>query len=302
MTNKEQVERIIALHYLLSNRRFPTMSDFQHYYSLKDWKNSPRTVNRDLEFLKTNLGLVITFDRTYKGYKIEESNKLKIEELLNLLRTNHSISHILKEAFFSTSRRWLFNHQEYLTILFQAIEFKQKILVSYKTHDRTQIKTYILHPYHLREAAGRLYLTAQPDDENKVIATYALERISKLEVLKEHYEMKKSFDAFDHFKYCLGIWRLNDESRNLIPAKNIVLELDTEAFNYIRDYPIHFSQEIITELENGRVQFRITVQDNPDLYNTLLQLQRTLKVISPAEVKNQFLNILRSIISLNQDD
>ena len=301
MTNKEQVERILALHYLLSKRRFPKKSDFENYYRQKDWKYSTRTINRDLKFLKNNLGLKITYNRTWKGYELEETNDLKIEQLLNLLQANHSLSHFLKEELFSTTRRWLFNHQTYLTALFQAIEFKQKIEVSYKTHDRSYSKTYILHPYHIREAGGRLYLTAQPDDENKVIATYALERITRLEVLKEQYDMK-SFDAFEHFKYCLGSWRSNDQSGNLITPKNIVLELDEAAFNYIREYPIHFSQDIIKELDNGRVQFMITVQDNPDLYNTLLQIHRTLKVISPPEVKKEFTDILRKAISLNTDD
>ena len=68
-------------------------------------------------------------------------------------------------------------------------------------------------------------------------------------------------------------------------AKKIILKADEIASKYIKSQPIHHSQEILEEAENGTFfEFKLLLSE--ELIRTLLSYGGEIEIIEPQELKS----------------
>ena len=107
---------------------------------------------------------------------------------------------------------------------------------------------------------------------------YGLDRIVKLELTEETFEMPKDFDVDSLFATSFGIY-LPQGSGQTIKFRTSV----TEA-KYLRDLPVHSSQKEVASDENS-VIFSIFVCPDKNLIMEFCKYGNRIEVLSPESVR-----------------
>lgn len=75
-----------------------------------------------------------------------------------------------------------------------------------------------LRPYHVGQSEHGWYLIAY-DAERRTLRTFALQRLSNLEVLRTRFERHKDFSAKDHLGGSFGVWNHEGQNRKRYEVK-----------------------------------------------------------------------------------
>ena len=167
---------------------------------------------------------------------------------------------------------------EFLPTLLEAIQRKKKVWFVYTSFIKGQGKPRKVSPLFLKEYRNRWYLISYDPSQND-IRTYALDRMEDPKILEDEQIKPKDFDADTYFQNAMGITSYKGE------AKKIILKADEIASKYIKSQPIHHSQEVLEETENGTsFQFKLLLSE--ELIRTLLSYGGEIEIIEPIELKN----------------
>jgi predicted DNA-binding transcriptional regulator YafY len=134
----------------------------------------------------------------------------------------------------------------------------------------------LFEPYFLKIFKQRWYTVGRHVQENK-IKTYALDRMMNAVVGSEHYTMPADFDPEVYFRDAFGIVVTQNE------AKDIAIRADHRNANYLRDLPLHHSQQEV--VHDGFSIFYYHMRITGDLVAELLSYGSRLQIISPPELK-----------------
>ncbi|GHV69281.1 WYL domain-containing protein [Bacteroidia bacterium] len=247
-------------------------SELDGYY---DFNVSKRTFQRDVEDIATLYGIYIKFNFSGKYYCIEEDlpdeserRMLEALDLFNALKTKENIS-----QFVSFDNR-VAGGTENLYGLLHAIRNRLQISFVYSKFYKSHSENRTVEPLALKEFKYRWYLFARDTFDNR-LKTYALDRLSDLQVFNTHFQQVDDFDVNELLKYCFGI---------IIPSgaepQEIVLSFNSFQGKYIKSLPLHSSQKILIDNEKElRISLKLYITD--DFIMELLSVGRTVKVIAP---------------------
>lgn len=206
----------------------------------------------------------------------------KIEELINIRSVFGEDSF---EHFVEVEKGLSAGGNEFLNDLMLAIKERQEVQLSYQRFGAEEQKQYLIRPYVLKEYRNRWYVTGRNVHSEKIV-TFALERITALEVTGTHFKKDPSFSAQEYFKYSFGIFVQND----FTPEK-VVLSFDPVQAPFIKSQPWHQSQQILKDTPQ---EFRIelTVIPSYELKSQILSYGATIEVIRPSYLRQEIANIL----------
>lgn len=264
-------------------------SDFQGY----NFVISKRTFQRDLDDIRSIFNIDVKFDFSRKVYLIEEQENpdyndriLEAFDTFNALNITDSISNHIH--FESRKPRGTEN----LYGLIHAIKNKFKISYSYYTYwDETPIIRTV-EPFALKEFKNRWYLIAK-DDKDERIKTFALDRLSELEISSRHFKKDETYCVENHFKYCFGIITPNDLTDE---PEEIILSLTAFQGKYIKSLPLHHTQKVIIDNEK-ELRIRLTLHVTFDFIMELVSLAENLTVIQPVSLKEEIINKLKETLA-----
>lgn len=242
---------------------------------------SQRTFQRDIKEIYTLYGITIECNKGSGNYFIAEeeethsnSRMLETFDLYNALKFS---SFYLPLIHFE---RRVARGNEHIFALLHAI--KNRLLVKFVYSkfytDESEIRT--VEPLLLKEFNGRWYLISRKLGEES-IRTFGLDRISELETLRQKYPTTKAFNPDNYFRDAFGIYVPEKES-----AERVVLSFSKEQGQYLKSYPLHHSQKIISESEQ-EIQFELKVYLSYDFLHELLSYGETITIISPKKLIQQ---------------
>lgn len=169
---------------------------------------------------------------------------------------------------------------EYLSPLLSAIKDKNVTYFEYESFISQQRKRRMVTPLLLKEYQNRWYLISY-DLVKESIITYALDRISDLQVSEQTGKTPNDFNPDLFFKYSVGI----TASQNAQPEK-VVFEANSIASRYIDSQPFHESQEVIESNEKGST-FSLYAIVSEELIRKLMSYGGELKVQKPESLANE---------------
>lgn len=170
--------------------------------------------------------------------------------------------------------------------LAEACKERRLISFNYKSPYK-HARRYDLTAYSLRLFKQRWYIIGrQPGKE--YLTTLALERISDLKV-GELSGDKTIFSAKDYFADCYGIIRQLEPER-------VVVRAFWPQNAYLKEVPLHQSQEIVEETENW-TDFSLYVRPTYDFKQELLWQRDKLTVLSPEWLRDDMMDILQRMLS-----
>jgi len=287
---------------------------------------SDSTIEKDLYAMRQELDAPIKYSKRYKGYYYEDPNftinekPLSEDDIASIQFALSTLSQFKETEMFqqfgfalnkiidrvnldSDSRgkdtdidqyiqfekSTVAKGNEYLKPLLSAI---QKQHIAYFTYESfvTQIrKQRKVTPLLLKEYNNRWYLICFDSVKEKVI-TYALDRISDLEIVEQQGEKPADFKPELFFRHSIGI----TASADARPEK-IVFIASTIASKYINSQPFHESQKIIEEDEN-RTIFELFALVSEELIRELLSYGGDVQVLEPEGLKNELINRIQKMM------
>ena len=166
---------------------------------------------------------------------------------------------------------------EYVPILYEALKNRCTIEMTYQSFKAQNPSTFVFYPYVLKEFNNRWFVLGRRKTNARYTNILALDRIKSIRSLPdEPYVKPEGFDVEKYFSEMVGVTRNENEKPQIV--KFWASTMDSP---YFITKPLHHTQEIIQQNENGETLFSINVIINRELMRALLGFGPGVKVIAP---------------------
>ena len=185
-----------------------------------------------------------------------------------------------------------------LNPLYNHIVCQQTLKIHYQPYKAEKPRQMVVYPYMLKEFRNRWFLMASAK-EDMLLQILALDRITGIEVEEKiPWRDNPDFDAEHYFDNIIGV----SKAENAKP-RTITFWASPTTRHYIQTKPIHSSQQLIEENEDGSAVFKIEVIVNFEMYSVFMSYGTGIKVLSPEKsvnfIKNELSNWLKMYEELN---
>ncbi len=280
--------------------RYPSKRNIKEFLEEKDFNISYRTLERDIERIRTDFGLEIAYSKANNGYYIDREKSVKVDSFFKFLEIV-SLADIFSESLLDSNKILnyvSFDDSKYfrgiknLKDLLIAISQNRKIQFVHENFELQTFKKYQIAPLLLKEYENRWYVIGIPDGMTE-IRTFGVDRLSKLRVSKLSEIKKKAFaKQINNFKNIVGI---NFENGKPIKISILVDELHIK---YMKSLPLHHSQIIHPINLDNKHQVDFYLIPNYEFMTQILKMSDSAEVISPVELREEVKNMLKSTLKM----
>lgn len=178
--------------------------------------------------------------------------------------------------------------REFLGIVIDAIRQGQRLVFDYHNYARSRpTKGVSYEPYFLKLFRQRWYVVGRSVADAR-IKTYALDRMKNVRHGSETFVMPANIDPATYFKDAFGIVVTQNT------PKRIALRADHRHANYLRDLPLHPSQEEV--VHDGFSIFYYHMRITNDLVTEILSHGPRVTVLEPPELRVMITTEMRNAL------
>ena len=244
---------------------------------------SRRTFNNHREAVEEVFGIRIECNRSSNRYFIRYTEDVSDENaenawLINTFTVNNMLRLGKERLSGRVSVEDIPSGHIHLTAIMEAMTEGQKLHISYLKYTSSEEESLTLHPYAVKEFAKRWYLVAHCE-ERDALRVYGLDRIKGLEIMEGIFKMPAGFDVDELFATSFGTY-IPEEKAEIITFRTTAKEA-----RFLRDLPLHASQEEIRSTDKEYVTFSIFECPNESLIMEFCKHGSRLEVLSPASVR-----------------
>lgn len=281
----------------VDSRQFPSFEELHAHLQEHSFDISARTLQRDMETIRTDFGLYLRYNKDRNGYYIDDdqsvnySSFIRLTELVstadiiveNLKAGKAALSNIAFEA------QGTLRGVQLLEPLLLAIKERRKVSFQHENFQSGKLKAHSVAPYLLKEYQGRWYLVGLPEGSDD-FRSFGLDRISALNTKHGSFERKEEMDPRTLFENTIGLTYSAGE------IERVLLSFTAHQGKYVQTLPFHSSQEVLVDNDE---EFRIalTVVPNYELIQKILMLGNKVRVMEPQWLKEQLQKVLQAALS-----
>lgn len=292
------VKRYIAILGRLSNQKkatFQQLMDAIERMGGEDMKISHRTFQRMINDIEELFQVVIKCNREGFYYILESESDMensKITQSLQFFNYQKYLENFENKIAYDKS---CLIGQQFLYDIQNAIKEKKTIRFDYTKYNQKENVNEIrdISPYGLKEYKGRWYLVGLDNHKNE-IRIFGLDRITNLIESETRMVSSNNFNIHNYFKHSIGI-----SVDNYDISEFVELEFSSKLAGYIRNFPLHPSQVILSENSNG-IAVKLRTYINLELVNELMQFSDDIKIIKPARLKKMMIKRHQEFLKNNQ--
>jgi predicted DNA-binding transcriptional regulator YafY len=166
--------------------------------------------------------------------------------------------------------------KDVIASLADAVLHQRRATIAYFSFNSRKTKTYTVDPYRLVYYRGGLYLYARAQEYGE-IRTFAVERVQRIEVLDQGFEVPADFNVSEYARGAFGITGGRPEAVELV--------FEAEMAGYIRERHWHESQTL-EEGPAGSVTLRMQVALNWELKAWIKGFIPYVRVAKPASLRD----------------
>jgi predicted DNA-binding transcriptional regulator YafY len=179
---------------------------------------------------------------------------------------------------------------EHLNPLLEAVKKSFKVHFSYRSFRSDSAKNRTVLPLMLKEYRNRWYVITHDLDKKEII-TYALDRLSELQLTDEVLVRPSDFNQEDYFKFAVGI-----STHNRSKPQKVVFKAVNIAAKYIDSQPFHSNQTRV-EVDATFTTFEMTVLISEELIRAIMSYGGELHVLEPAVLREELIVRLKKMAS-----
>lgn len=283
---------------------------------------SVRTIKRDIDFMKTRLGMPIDFDVFQNGYfftrpvthfpqmpmseadvftmfvaskAIEQYRGTPLQKMLETTfckltgQLDQSIRFSLGNLDGVLSFRPFAPGDTELKVfdlLMRAVNEHRAVRFLYRNRGQVKAQQRHVHPYHIACVENQWCLFGF-DVARDDFRTYVLARLSKPEFTGKMFQVSKKFDLNERLRGSLGLYQGHEDYE-------IVVELDAWAADDVRGRRLHSSQEL-TELSNGMLRVKVRLNSLEEIERWVLSMGTHATVVRPEKLRVRLFNAAREL-------
>ncbi len=252
---------------------------------------SKRTLQRDLKEIRNVFGLDIEYSKERKGYFIcnSETENMNFQRMMETFDMFNSLNlaQDLKPFLFLENRQP--QGTENIYGLIHAIKNRFLVKFSYQKFWEDAVTQRTLSPYALKEFKNRWYLMGN-DGTSHEVKSFALDRLSNLDITKQLFQKPAEVDIESKFKHCFGILSSTVEG-----PQEVILSFDPVQGKYIKSLPLHPSQVVVLD-NDQELRIKLYVLLTHDFIMELLSYGNNVKVVAPeiliSRIKQSLANTL----------
>ena len=284
---------------------------------------SRRSVQADLEMMRSNkLGYeapIIVVEKKYytyadKNYSITNSpitqqDMQVLSEASGLLKQLKGFSHFadlnevvskLEDKIYSQKthsapvidfeRNDNLKGLEYIEVIRKAIVAKKTLCLTYQSFKARESSTFCFSAYLLKEYRNRWFVLGIQHKKGGQLFNLALDRIQSIEEHDEKYRENNVVDLYTYYNDVIGVTK-SPGQRDC----EVVFWIDNANAPYIVTKPLHHTQRLLGEEDNGKV-FSIKVVLNFELERELLGFGSKIRVLRPRILVKQMKQQLQNAV------
>lgn len=301
MSKQEAVSRYNLI--IRKLRRHPAdFSEIAHFLEVQseiegyNFKISKRTFQRDVTDIRSIYKIDIQYNFSDKLYYIDNDDQPEANErILEAFDTFNAlnISDRLSDHIHFEKRKP--QGTENLYGLLHAIKNRVQIRFSYLKYDGNELTHRLVEPYALKEFKNRWYILVKDMKDNKV-KSFALDRLSGLEITKKHFDAPEDFNVNGYYRHCFGIIGPNGQE-----PQEVILSFVPFEGKFIKSLPLHESQEILKDDEE-ELRLKLKLVLTHDFLMELLSHGDNVRVIAPDKLLKEVKAIYRNAFNQYQDE
>ena len=300
MSKRESIARYNLIIKKL-RKRPATFAEIEEYLALEseiqayNFNISKRTFQRDRDDIRSLYNIDILFDFSKKVYYIDfdeqpEANE-RILEAFDTFNALNLTDRLSKHIHFEKRKP---QGTEHLYGVLHAIKNQIQIKFVYQKYWEDELTKRIVEPYALKEFKNRWYVLSKDLGDDK-IKSFALDRLTDLEILNKKFNFPKDFDVNEHYRYCFGIISPNGHQ-----PEDVILSFNAFQGKYIKSLPLHDSQQILIDNEHElRIQLKLFITH--DFFMELLSFGENLEVLKPQSLIDDLKSTVRNIQSIYEE-
>lgn len=251
---------------------------------------SRRTFNNHRMNVEEIFGIRIDCNRSTNRYFIDCSDDVSDENeesawLINTFTVNNMLSLGKERLRGRVSVEDIPSGHRFLTVIMDAMTECRELRISYRKYTSTETGQYTIHPYAVKEAGRRWYLIGYCV-EREGLRVYGLDRVLDITETGRTFRMDKDFDVDEMFATSFGIYLPEG------PGKTITFRTGMKDASYLRDLPLHKSQEEIAN-DGHSVTFSIFVCPDKAMIMEFCKFGSRIEVLSPESVRKEVAEELR---------
>lgn len=309
---KPQYRRLLFIDEQIRTGRFPNCSTLAG-----QWEVSTKTIQRDLDYLRDELGAPLVYDDLQHGYRYENpawfmpSIVLAEGDLLALLlgtqamamykgapvadelgRVFRKLADFLPEKIsiepeFVHTRFSFVNaparpiQPEIWKLVVRGLLHQRIVDIHYRSRKATAAKKITVHPYHLVNLQGDWYLFAYNPKHDDIIQL-ALSRIESCVVTEARFILDPGFSMARILEGSFGKY-VNTQPGQ---AVQVVVRFTSGVAGYIREKPWHPDQQL-RALKDGSVELSLPVTDLIQIIPWILGFGADAEVLKPAPLRTR---------------
>ena len=302
-------DRMKKLFGLLQDGQYPNCTSIA-----TDFEVSLKTAARDVEFMRERWNLPIGYDDKRHGYcfteKVERLPWVPVTEAelfavcisQKVLELYHGMPFQKPlELAFAKITRSLDDEERYmlenldlafsfrpfapedpdlrlLELLTRAVAERRGLRFSYRKPGARRSEVRKVHPYHVMEYEGRLYLLAH-DPARGAVRTFVLGRMSEPALTGERFSRPKDFNPKKEFSTSLGIMKGTGDYQ-------VVIEMDAWLTDILRGRRLHPSQ-VLQEMPGGGSRLRLRLSGLEEIEQYVLSWGTHANVLEPRELRER---------------
>src|SRR5690606_370879 len=276
-------------------KRSATFAVIEDYLALEsevqgyNFNVSKRTFQRDRDDIRSLYNIDILFDFSKKVYYIDFDGQPEASErILEAFDTFNALNvadRLSKHIHFEKRKP---QGTEHLYGLLHAMKNQVQITFVYQKYWEDELTERTVEPYALKEFKNRWYILSKDLSDN-AIKSFALDRITDLDISKRKFTVPKDFDVNEYYRYCFGIISPNGHQ-----PEDVILSFNAFQGKYIKSLPLHDSQRILVDnADELRIQLKLFITH--DFFMELLSFGDNLKILEPQSLIDDLKSTVRNI-------
>ncbi len=238
---------------------------------------SRATFNRNRQEILEIFGIDIDCDRSDGNrYYIAGNEDFNCDSIQKWMLSALSVGSLLSQSLSLKDRILLESipsANDTLQQILQAMRENVKIELEHEKYGCNEITYRVVEPYCIKLFEKRWYLLGRTENDLRI---FSLDRIKSLSLTTDRFKIDRDFDAEKFCSNYFGAFVKTD----IKPETVTIRAFGNERF-YMRDLPLHPSQEMIAENADS-MDFRLYLAPTVDFVNCLLGKGYRIKVLKPA--------------------
>ena len=297
MSKHGSIRRYSLIIEKIDRNQYPSFSTIRDFLFDHGFEVSDRTIQRDIEQIRFDFGIEITYDPARKGYFINEQETFGVEGFIRFLEIANTAD-LLTETLMDGKEALNYIEFEsagelkglkYLKQLLFALKHSRTITYTHKRFYVDKESVYSMKPYLLKEYQSRWYIIGILDGMD-AFRTFGLDRIFSLTVNEKTFKRNERLSPKELFRDTIGL------TYSLKGSEEVVLSFTSFQGNYVKTLPWHHSQQIIVD-NDQELRIRLNIVPNFEFMQKVLMHGDTVMVIQPDWLVNDIQQSLQNSLS-----